>query len=92
MSRCHQQILELHCYADIKHSDWKLQVMWLVLTNHSALFHPCLAICLWHWVYSIKKFFVIYGHFAVNYGIFAIYEQFYVQNLGVTTNPVLTYL
>ena len=32
-------------------------------------------------------FFVIYGHFAVNYGIFAIYEQIYGQNLAVTTNP-----
>ena len=28
--------------------------------------------------------FVIYGHFAVNYGI---YEQIYGQNLAVTTNP-----
>ena len=32
-------------------------------------------------------FFVIYGHFAVNYGIFTIYEQIYGQNLAVTTNP-----
>ena len=32
-------------------------------------------------------FFVIYGHFAVNYGIFSIYEQIYGQNLAVTTNP-----
>ena len=31
-------------------------------------------------------FFVIYGHFAVNYGIFAIYEQIYGQNLAITTN------
>ena len=37
--------------------------------------------------YSIKHFFVIYGHFAINYGIFAIYEQCYGQNLVVTTNP-----
>ena len=32
-------------------------------------------------------FFIIYGHFAVNYGILAIYEQIYGQNLVVTTNP-----
>ena len=32
-------------------------------------------------------FFVIYGHFAVNYEIFSIYEQIYGQNLAVTTNP-----
>ena len=32
-------------------------------------------------------FFVIYGHFAINYRIFAIYEQIYGQNLDVTTNP-----
>ena len=32
-------------------------------------------------------FFVIYGHFAVNYKIFAIYEQIYGQNLAVAQNP-----
>ena len=28
----------------------------------------------------------MYGHFAINYGIFAIYDQIYGQNLAVTTN------
>ena len=32
-------------------------------------------------------FFVIYDKIAVNYGILAIYEQIYGQNLAVTTNP-----
>ena len=32
-------------------------------------------------------FFVIYGKMAVNYIIFAIYEQIYGQYLAVTTNP-----
>ena len=32
-------------------------------------------------------FFVIYGKMAVNYVIFAIYEQIYGQYLAVTTNP-----
>ena len=37
---------------------------------------------------SIKTFFfVIFGHFSVNYGIFAINEQIYGQNLAITTNP-----
>ena len=31
--------------------------------------------------------FTIYGHFAINYGIFAIYEQIYGQNLAIITNP-----
>ena len=30
--------------------------------------------------------FIIYGHFGVNYRIFAIYEQIYNQNLAITTN------
>ena len=29
--------------AEIKHSDWLLKVTWLVLTNHSALFHGRIA-------------------------------------------------
>ena len=31
--------------------------------------------------------FVIYGKMVVNYGIFAIYEQIYGQNLAAATNP-----
>ena len=27
------------CYAAVRHSDWLLQIMWLNLTNYSALFH-----------------------------------------------------
>ena len=35
-----------------------------------------------------KTFFsVIYDKMAVNYGILAIYEQIYSQNLAVITNP-----
>ena len=35
-------------------------------------------------------FFIIYGHFAVMYRIFAIYEQIYSQNWAVTTNLLFT--
>ena len=31
-------INKFECYAEIKHDDWMLQVIWLVLTNQSALF------------------------------------------------------
>ena len=31
--------------------------------------------------------FVFYSKMAINYGIFAIYEQIYGQNLALTTNP-----
>ena len=40
------------CNSEIKHSDWLLQVMWLVLTNQSALFFGNVAMLLlyslWH--------------------------------------------
>ena len=32
-------------------------------------------------------FYVIYCHFAVNYGNLVIYEQVYGQNLAITTHP-----
>ena len=35
-------------------------------------------------------FFIIYSHFAVNYGIYPIYGQIYGQNLTVTTNLEFT--
>ena len=31
------------CYAEIKHSDWLLQVLWLFLTNQSASFQCSIA-------------------------------------------------
>ena len=38
MSQCHKQTLEQRSHAEIKHSEWQLQVTWLFLTNQSALF------------------------------------------------------
>ena len=41
----------------------------------------------WTWgLFHKTFFFIIYVHFAINYGIVAIYEQIYGQNLAVTTN------
>ena len=37
--------------AEIKHTDWVLQVTWLFPPNQSALFqHSITKACLWHWV------------------------------------------
>ena len=67
---------------------WKMSIQHLVLRFETTT--------AWTWVSSHnhknrnllhKTFiFVIYGHFAVNYGIFSIYEQICGQNLAVNTN------
>ena len=43
--------------------------------------------CILQGMFHKTFLFVIYGHFAGKYRIFAIYEQIYSQNLAITTNP-----
>ena len=65
-------------YIQVRHGLTTLQFKLCILWNSSwGQFHKTF-------------FFVIYGHFAINYGILAIYEQIYGQNLAVTTNPQFT--
>ena len=52
---------------------------WIQIDNK----YEWIAVSLFHKAF----FFVIYGKMAVNYVIFAIYEQIYGQYLAVTTNP-----
>ena len=53
----HKQNLAELCYAEIKHSDWMFQVMWLVWANWSVLLqHSYAKICLWHQLQAFSCF------------------------------------